>query len=121
MSANWRFEIPLEHHTNISEIQKGLLNNLLDDPGIHDEWIANFLKNYSRLTKEIEYLQMLLAIMDENECRDKVTKCHNKKSRNRVGISRLNPQSLAQTVPSHNNPPTTHVLNKEAHFHATKR
>lgn len=113
----------MERHVNISSdhVQKTLIHNLSSDPRIQNEWIANFLKSYAGLTKQIEDLQMLLAVMDDNERREKVTKSQNKKGRKRASIPGLDPQSLAQTISSRNKATITNVPNKETHFHAKKR
>ena len=71
----------MERQANISgdHMQKNLIYTSFVGPRIQNEWIANFLKRYAAQTKEIEYLQMLLAVMDDNERREKLTKSQNKK------------------------------------------
>ena len=131
----------MEQHSNISgfHAKGGWISNSSSHPEIQNQWIANFVESISSLKKQIEVLQSLLAArgdaesideyyervflasMYKDESREQANKSQNKKSRKRAGISRLNPQSPAQTVSSRNNPPTTHALNKETHFHAKKK
>ena len=84
MSADWRSEIEMDYHANISKdnTRKNLTCNLSSDPRIHNKWIANFRKHYVDLTQEIDDLQMLLAIMDDHKRREKALES---KSRNRNG------------------------------------